>query len=36
MSLKTIGLEYYGDETRWFIGIVESVDDPPKNGKSPR
>lgn len=33
MSLKTIGLEYYGDETRWFIGIVESVNDPLKQGR---
>lgn len=33
MSLKTIGLEYYGDETRWFIGIVESVDDPLRMGR---
>lgn len=33
MSLKTIGLEYYGDETRWFIGVVESIDDPLKQGR---
>lgn len=33
MSLKTIGSEYYGDETRWFVGIVESTDDPLKQGR---
>lgn len=33
MSLKTVNDGYYGDETRWFVGIVESVNDPLKQGR---
>lgn len=33
MSLKTIYNEYYGDETRWFVGVVEDVNDPLKQGR---
>lgn len=33
MSLKNIPIEYYGDDTRWFVGIVESVKDPLKMGR---
>lgn len=33
MSLKSISTEYYGDETRWFVGVVESVKDPLKQGR---
>lgn len=33
MSLKTLHNEFYGDETRWWVGIVESVDDPIRQGR---
>lgn len=33
MTLKTIDAQYYGDETRWFVGVVESVNDPLKQGR---
>lgn len=32
-SLKNIYTQYYGDETRWFVGMVESIDDPLKQGR---
>ena len=33
MSLKTIYNDYYGDETRWFVGVVEDIKDPLKQGR---
>lgn len=33
MSLKTLYNEFYGDETRWWVGVVESVDDPIRQGR---
>lgn len=31
--MKTINTEYYGDETRWFIGEIKSIADPDKLGR---
>jgi len=33
MSIKTIYNDFYGDQTRWWVGIVESVDDPIRQGR---
>lgn len=33
MSIKAIQSEYYGDNLRWFIGIVEDVADPLRLGR---
>lgn len=33
MSLKTVNDGYYGDETRWFVGVVEDIKDPLKQGR---
>tara|TARA_R110000868_G_scaffold88578_7_gene246899 strand:- start:214 stop:1245 length:1032 start_codon:yes stop_codon:yes gene_type:complete len=33
MSLKTIYNDFYGDQTRWWVGVVESVDDPAEQGR---
>jgi hypothetical protein len=33
MSIKTLYNEFYGDETRWWVGVVESVNDPIKQGR---
>lgn len=33
MSTKTIQSEYYGDNPRWFIGIVEDIADPLRLGR---
>lgn len=33
MSLKTLYNDFYGDETRWWVGVVESVNDPIKQGR---
>jgi len=33
MTLKTIEDQYYGDETRWFVGVVEDINDPLKQGR---
>ena len=26
-------IDYYGDQTRWFIGVVKSLEDPLKMGR---
>lgn len=31
--MKAINTRYYGDQTRWFIGIVESINDPLRLGR---
>jgi hypothetical protein len=31
--MKTIPNDFYGDETRWFIGVVEDNDDPEQLGR---
>lgn len=31
--MRTISTEYYGDETRWFIGEVKSIADPNRLGR---
>lgn len=33
MSIKTLYNDFYGDETRWWVGVVESVNDPIKQGR---
>lgn len=33
MSIKTLYNDFYGDETRWWVGVVESVDDPLFQGR---
>jgi len=33
MSLKTVNDGYYGDETRWFVGVVQSTNDPLTQGR---
>lgn len=33
MSLKTLYNDFYGDETRWWVGVVQSIDDPLKQGR---
>ena len=30
MSLKTLYNDFYGDETRWWVGVVQSINDPAK------
>lgn len=31
--MRTINTEYYGDDTRWFIGVIRSIDDPDRLGR---
>ena len=31
--MKVLPTDYYGDETRWFIGVVEDNDDPEELGR---
>ena len=33
MAEKSIYNNFYGDQTRWFVGIVESINDPLKMGR---
>jgi hypothetical protein len=33
MSIKTLYNDFYGDETRWWVGVVESINDPIKQGR---
>ena len=33
MAEKSIYNNFYGDQTRWFVGIVESIDDPMEMGR---
>lgn len=33
MSLKTLYNDFYGDETRWWVGVVQSTDDPITQGR---
>jgi len=33
MSLKTLYNDFYGDETRWWVGVVQSTDDPIEQGR---
>lgn len=31
--MRTINTEYYGDDTRWFVGVVKDINDPAKLGR---
>ena len=31
--MRTINTEYYGDDTRWFIGVVKAINDPARLGR---
>jgi hypothetical protein len=33
MTLKTLYNDFYGDETRWWVGVVQSIDDPLEQGR---
>ena len=31
--MRTINTEFYGDDTRWFVGVVKDINDPDKLGR---